>query len=375
MKQTLNILGNIPDFSTKVNTMNILEPNNDAPLHIRIDEGIKNPYQPPILKMPSPGDKIGPNKVQELIGEGGSANVYKVWHEGLEVVRAVKVLKKYSDQEARERFLTEAKIMADIHHPNIVEIHNIGFIDQLIPFLEIEFVDGVSIRNLISRHTRLPLAVSLSLTYFVSQALQYAHVKDYTLYGKVYHGLIHRDIKPDNIVISKEGIVKLMDFGIARPTEVGLHTVGAKILGTLVYLSPEQLNGKQLDARSDIFALGTVLYEMTTGHRAFPQKTLIELVQKKTKGQYKPVNSFEISLPSKVVDITDKSMALNPDDRYSTTEELGYDIFSLFRDISDRSPQDVVTSYMKNPQSIQDWTPPRKLFGFFTRHPKAKKMC
>ena len=257
--------------------------NDDAPDRIRVPDQIQNPYQE--LPMPMVGDKIGPNRVDLLVGEGGMANVYKVWHEGLEVVRAVKVLKKANHQESKERFLTEAKILADINDPNIVEIHNIGYIDRRIPFIEMEFIEGTSIKNLIARHQRLPPTVALSIAYFTSLALHYAHVKNYTLYGKVYHGLIHRDIKPDNIVISKEGIVKLMDFGVARPSEVSLHTVGAKIVGTLIYLSPEQLNGTPLDHRSDLFSLGTVLYEMISGNRVFPHKSLQELVQKKLKGE------------------------------------------------------------------------------------------
>jgi serine/threonine protein kinase len=340
--------------------------------HIKLTDNIKNPYQQQTLPMPVPDDKIGPNKVQSIIGEGGSATVYKVWHEGLEVVRAVKVLKKYNDQEARERFLTEAKIMADIHHPNIVEIHNLGFIDQQIPFIEMEYVDGISIKKLLSQRTRLPLTVALSAVYFVSQALQYAHRKDFTLYGKVYHGLIHRDIKPDNIVVSNDGIVKLMDFGIARPTESGLHTVGAKILGTLVYLSPEQLNGTQLDSRTDIFSLGTALYEMVTGHRAFPQKTLIELVQKKTKGIYRPADAF-IDLPQAAIDIIDKCMKIDPLLRYPNATELSYELFSLFKDISDKAPQDILNSYMLDPSRIPDWEPTRKHKFFFLNFFSKKK--
>lgn len=342
--------------------MSNLQPDNpEMQKHLKVGDQVQNPYKQKDLPMPGPGDKIGPCKVQLLIGEGGSATVYKVWHEGLEVVRAAKVLKKHSDKEARERFLTEAKIMADLHHPNIVEIHNIGHIEQQIPFLEMEFVDGNSIRNLLAQNNRLPLSVALSVAYFVCQALHYAHTKDYTLYGKVYHGLIHRDIKPDNIIISKEGIVKLMDFGIARPSEVSLHTVGAKIMGTLVYLSPEQLNGKQLDHRSDIFSLGTVLYEMISGARCFPQKTLTELVQKKTKGQYKSLDSYDIPIPKELVSCIEKSIALEPQDRYSNIADFGHELFAILRMISDRSPHDLINRYMTNPLSIPVWKPKKRI--------------
>jgi serine/threonine-protein kinase len=272
----------------------------------------------------------------------------------------VKVLKKYTVTEARERFLTEAKILADIHHPNIVEIHNIGYVNQQIPFIEMEYVEGISIKNMLSETQRLPLSVALSIAYFICQALHYAHTKDYTLYGKVYRGLIHRDIKPDNIFISKDGIVKLMDFGIARPSEVSLHTVGAKIMGTLVYLSPEQLNGTTLDNRSDIFSLGTVLYEMITGKRAFPQKTLSEIVQKKTKGIYQPITGTSVEIPEKLVAIVDKSMALHPEDRYATIADFSYELFVILRSISDRSPNDIIQRFLTDPSSIPTWSQEKK---------------
>jgi serine/threonine protein kinase len=326
-------------------------PHNDPQERLRVgDQAVQNPYQE--QAMPAVGDRIGPNRVELLVGEGGMANVYKVWHEGLEVVRAVKVLKKAFHQESRERFLTEAKILADINHPNIVEIHGIGLVGHQIPFIEMEFVEGVSIKHLIAQHHRLPLAVALSTAYCVTQALQYAHVKDYTLYGKVYHGLVHRDIKPDNIVVRKDGVVKLMDFGVARPSEVSLHTVGAKIVGTLIYLSPEQLNGTSLDHRSDLFSLGCVLYEMITGCRAFPHKSLQELVQKKMKGEYEPISAHGVAVPESAVKIIDRSLALSPDDRFQSAADMGEALFAALHEITTRAPQDILARFMANPASL-----------------------
>jgi serine/threonine protein kinase len=314
------------------------------------DQAIQNPYQE--LAMPRPGDHIGSNRVELLVGEGGMANVYKVWHEGLEVVRAVKVLKKALHQESRERFLTEAKILSDINHPNIVLIHNIGLVNHQIPFIEMEYVEGVSLKQLIGQYRRLPLQVALSVVYFVSQALQYAHVKDYTLYGKVYRGLIHRDIKPDNIVLRRDGVVKLMDFGVARPSEVSLHTVGAKIVGTLIYLSPEQLNGTALDHRSDLFSLGCVLYEAIAGARAFPHKSLQELVQKKIKGEYEPITAHNSKVPASVSRTVDRCLALNPAHRFQSAAEMGEMVFASLHEITDRAPQDILSRFIANPAML-----------------------
>jgi eukaryotic-like serine/threonine-protein kinase len=307
------------------------------------------PQVPPLESpMPKISDCIGQNKIVRLIGEGGMANVFEVGHEGLEVTRALKILKNPSDKELRERFFTEAKILADIHHPNIVEIHTIGIWDQNVPFLEMEYVDGFSIRDLITRHGRLPLPVAITIAYFVCQALYYSHTKDYTLYGKVYQGLIHRDIKPDNIILSKGGMVKLMDFGIARPTEVSLHTIGGKVMGSLAYLSPEQLEGRTIDHRSDIFSLGSVLYEMISGQRAYPQKTISDLVRSKSKGEFAPLDSFGLSLPSSFINVHATSMALDLQVRYGTAADFGRALYAELRKICDKSPMDILYFFAKD---------------------------
>ena len=324
-------------------------------------------YPPPdrsaadqLTVMPAVGAKLGPYIVQGPIAEGGSAAVFKVWHEALETVRAVKILKQGRKPDARERFFTEAKILADIRHPNIVEIFDIGYMESGEPYLVLEYVEGVSIKALIGSGGRLPVAAALSAAYCVCRALRYAHLKSYTLYGKVYKGLIHRDIKPENILVTKGGGVKLMDFGIARPSEASLHTVGAKVMGTLVYLSPEQLTGGTLDHRSDIFSLGTVLYEMATGARAFPQKTLAELVPEKTAGRYQPLSSYGVKFPRSVEITVDKSMALRPEDRYADASEMAQAIYAALREVSDLPHNDILSSYMRDPKSIPDWTEPQK---------------
>jgi serine/threonine protein kinase len=315
---------------------------------IRPNAQKENPYQAP---MPKINDRVGQNMVIRLIGEGGMASVFEVWHEGLEVRRALKILKNASDKELRERFFTEAKIMADIHHPNIVEIHTIDYWEQRVPFLEMEYVDGPSIKQLLAKYNRLPLPVALTITYFVCQAIYYAHTKSYTLYGKVYQGLIHRDIKPDNIIVSVDGIVKLMDFGIARPSEVSLHTIGGKVMGSLAYLSPEQLDGKEIDHRSDIFSLGSVLYEMLSGQRAFPQKTISELVRKKSKVDFAPLDSFGLELPQSVVNVVSTSMALDPQARFASAADMGRSLYSELRKICDHSPTDILYYFIKDGSS------------------------
>ena len=295
-----------------------------------------------------PGDKVGHCRVIELIAAGGMANVYKVWHEQLEVVRAIKILKPGFSEEARGRLETEAKISANLRHTNIVEIYGMGYWNS-IPYIEMEYINGPSLKEILEQNGRLPIAFALAVTHSLCNALQFAHGQDMTLYGKVYDGLIHRDIKPANILITSRGVVKLADFGIARPSEVSLHTVGSKVMGTFAYLSPEQLNGEKLDQRSDVYAVGAVLYEMITGSKAFPQKLLAELVQKKSKGQYIPMEALGVRSPKNLFSAVERSLALERNKRYPDAGEFDEELMAVLRKLTSKSPEDIARQYMKNP--------------------------
>jgi len=297
-----------------------------------------------------PGDLVGHCRVIELIAAGGMANVYKVWHEQLEVIRAIKILKPGFTEEAQGRLATEAKISANLRHSNIVEIYGMGYWNE-IPYLEMEYVDGPSLKELLEKNIRLPVTFSLSVVHCVCTALQFAYNQDMTLYGKVYDSLIHRDIKPANILIASNGIVKLADFGIARPSEVSIHTVGSKVMGTFAYLSPEQLNGEKLDQRSDVYSLGTVLYEMLTGSKTFPQKLLAELVQRKSRGQFIPVGAMGIRLPRQLCMAVEKSLALERSKRFVEAGEFDIEIAASLRKMTSKTAEEVILTYLKNPYS------------------------
>jgi serine/threonine protein kinase len=268
-------------------------------------------------------------------------------------VRAIKILKPGFDEESKCRLETEAKISANLRHPNIVEIYGMGFWNS-IPFIEMEYVDGPSLKELLEKNGRLPVPFSIALTHSICVALQFAHNQDLTLYGKVYDSLIHRDIKPANILISSKGIIKLADFGIARPSDFSLHTVGGKVMGTFAYLSPEQLNGEKLDQRSDIYALGTVLYEMLTGNKTYPQKMLAELIHRKTKGQYIPVGSLCSDVPKQICSAVEKSLALDMNKRFQAAAEFDNELTSALKKLSNRNCEEITRQYISNP-----FTPPK----------------
>ncbi|MBN1759317.1 MAG: serine/threonine protein kinase [Chitinispirillaceae bacterium] len=300
--------------------------------------------------LPQEGDLLGHCRIMELIAAGGMANVYKVWHEQLEVVRALKILKPGFSEESRGRLETEAKISANLRHANIVEIYGMGYWND-IPYIEMEYVEGPSLKELLEKNTRLPVQFSLSVVHSVCTALKFAYNQDMTLYGRIYDRLIHRDIKPANILLSSRGVVKLADFGIARPSEASIHTVGSKVMGTFAYLSPEQLNGEKLDQRSDVYSLGTVLYEMLTGSKTFPQKLLAELVQRKSRGQFIPVGAMGVNLSRQLCSAVEKSLALDRNKRFCDAGEFDLELTAALRKISSKTPDDIIRVYLKNPWS------------------------
>lgn len=303
------------------------------------------------IDMPEVGQRIGPNRILELVAEGGMANVYKVWHEGLEVVRAIKILKPGFNEETKQRLHTEAKISAHLHHPNIVEIYSVNFWKDAVPYIEMEYIDGFSLKDLLKYQKKAHFTFAVSIAYFVCNALNYAHNQVFTLYGKTYQGVVHRDIKPANILISRSGIVKLADFGIAKPSEISIHTVGQKVMGTFSYLCPEQLNGDPLDYRCDIYSLGTVIYEIITGVKAYPQKIMSELIQKKMLNEYRSVNDFGADIPRQLCAIINKCMELRKEKRYSTAPELAEALTCFLKKFTSRTPEQLVSEFLKNPKS------------------------
>ncbi len=321
--------------------------------------GATNPYGQPKKAEPTADDlptgnepiPLGSGTIVGILGSGGMARVYKIWNDKLEVFRAVKILTPSQQGDLRNRFETEAKITAKLRHPNIVEIYSVGDWNGL-PYLEMELIDGVSLEAMIGQTGKLPPSVSSSIAIFVARALAYAHNQDFLLYGKTYHGIIHRDLKPANIMISKHGDLRLMDFGIARPTEASLHTVEGNIVGTMQYLSPEQMDGVDVDARADVYAFGAILYEMITGTKTFPQETITNLMKKKIMNEYRKFEEFDFSVPQGLAKTAQKCLQLDKENRYANASILLEELESVHKSLTSDSPEAVLKSYLTNPSSI-----------------------
>jgi serine/threonine protein kinase len=328
-----------------------------------------NPYGSGQKKAPVPsadslptGDEplpLGSGTIVGLLGAGGMARVYKIWNEKLEVFRAVKILIPTQQGDLRNRFETEAKITAKLRHPNIVEIYSVGDWRGL-PYLEMELIDGSALDAMIQRIGKLPPSVCSAIGIFVARALTYAHNQEFLLYGKTYQGIIHRDLKPANIMISKHGDLRLMDFGIARPTEASLHTVDGNIVGTMQYLSPEQMDGVDVDARADLYSFGTILYEMITGTKTFPQDTITNLMKRKIMNDYRKFDDFEFGVPQGLAKIAQKCLQLDKKDRFASAKVLLDELEEAHISLTSDSPETVLKAYLDNPSSISTATGRRK---------------
>lgn len=262
------------------------------------------------------GLQIGDYQLVEFLGAGGMSEVYRAVDTRRNRSVAVKVLHKARGHATFvERFRNEARIQADLKHPNIVMLYDfIEYEGRLCIIME--YIDGSSLDARIRQTGRLPAVEALRIFRPVVEALDYTHRK----------GVIHRDIKPHNVKISRRGEVKLLDFGIAKgKSSPGLTAVGT-VIGTPEYLSPEQLRGKPADPRSDVWALGVLLYEIVTGRIPFETSSLIDLYKKIDEADYARPSTLASSVPPALEALIVRCLQRRPAHRYQTAGELLQDV-------------------------------------------------
>ncbi|MCL2242088.1 MAG: serine/threonine protein kinase [Chitinispirillia bacterium] len=285
--------------------------------------------------------RIASGLVTDTVGSGGMAAIYKVWNERLEVFRAVKLL---SLDALYDRFETEAKLTAKLRHQNIVEIYGVGEWNGL-PYMEMEFIDGENMQQVLARYGRFPAAVCAAAAVRMADALAYAHGLTFSMGDKPYSGIIHRDLKPANIMFSKQGDIKLTDFGIARPTQASLHTTEGNIVGTLHYLSPEQMEGREVDQRSDIYSFGAVLYEMAAGSKTFPQESVAELMKRRAENRYKKLSDYDFPINPALAGIITRCLEASPKDRFQNAGSLIKELQKALAQLTDLTPQTILANF------------------------------
>ena len=214
----------------------------------------------------------GSYQITEKVGSGGMADVYKAWDIEKEMYVALKILKSEYTENAEfvRRFKREATAMYNIRHENIVRVFEMGMYEGMY-YIAMEYIEGITLKNIIKRHGALPTDVCVYIAKQICDALGYAHSM----------GIIHRDIKPQNIIVVDDWSIKIVDFGIARDVSASTMTfMGPNVLGSVHYISPEQAKGEIVDHKSDIYSLGIVLYEMLTGELPFEGDTTVTVALK-----------------------------------------------------------------------------------------------
>lgn len=275
-----------------------------------------------------PGERFGQYTLLERIAVGGMAEVWKARMRGVEgfqkTVAIKRILPHMTDNaEFVGMFIDEAKLAAQLTHPNIVHIYDLGKIGRDY-YIAMEYVDGKDLRSLLNaarrKGTPVPLGLSLLIAARVASALDYAHRKrDFE--GREL-GLVHRDVSPQNVLLTAEGDVKLCDFGIAKAvSKVGQTQMGA-LKGKLQYMSPEQAWGRPVDARSDLFSLGAVLFEMVTGERLFTGESEISVLEAVRQGRTRTPRQVDPTIPREVDEVVARALAVDPKDRFQSAGEM-----------------------------------------------------
>ena len=267
------------------------------------------------------GKKLdGLYEVKELIGSGGMANVYKAVMLGRNgpvpagTVVAVKVLRQeYThDPELVRRFKNESKAISLLNHPNIVKVYDVSVNDQL-QYIVMEYVDGMTLREYLNE--RGGKLTSRETVHFISQilkALEHTHA----------NGVVHRDIKPQNIMLLDNGQLRMMDFGIARISRAENQLLSGKTMGSVHYISPEQAKGDETDCTSDIYSVGVMMYEMLSGQLPFDAEDAVEVAIRQISDQPKSLHEIAPQVPAALVEITEKAMAKLPQNRYASAREM-----------------------------------------------------
>ncbi len=261
----------------------------------------------------APGERVGPYRLEEILGQGGMATVWKAYHTALDRYVAIKVLHPAfkDDQTFLTRFDREAKIVAKLVHPHIVPVYDFDRYEEM-PYLVMRYVEGETLKAIL-KEGPLTLERVMEILRPVGEALAYAHSQ----------GVLHMDIKPSNIIETPQGEVLLTDFGLARIMgEADLIFSRDMMVGTPQYISPEQARGEELDVRTDIYSLGVILFEMVAGRVPFDGDTPHAIIHHHLYSPLPSPSQFRSGLPPKVEEVIVKALAKGREERYQSVGEM-----------------------------------------------------
>ncbi|MGN1127403.1 MAG: Stk1 family PASTA domain-containing Ser/Thr kinase [Candidatus Flemingiibacterium sp.] len=297
-------------------------------------------------------------RILKVIGIGGMAVVFEAMDMLMRRNVAVKMLKDdiNNDAQSVKRFINESKAVAMLSHPNIVNIYDVSVKDDR-KYIVMELVDGITLKNYILKKGLLSFHEVISITEQILMALEHAHSK----------GIVHRDIKPQNIMILKNGVVKVADFGIAKLPNAETVTMTDKAIGTVFYISPEQASGKKIDRRSDIYSLGVTMYEMATGKLPFVADSPVSVAIMQVKNTPRPPREINPNIPVGLEQIILGAMEKNPDNRFQSAAQMlrhiaqlksnPHTVFKMPRS-QEASVQSGQAQGSQTPSNVKKLTPP-----------------
>jgi serine/threonine protein kinase len=309
---------------------------------------------PPNQAALAPGDKLGKYEVLRQLAQGGMAEIYLARATGIAGFEKIVVLKRIIPRFARnpefvQMFLDEARLTATFSHPNVVQVHDVGQQGQSY-FFTMEHLHGRDLTSVLERCAEqkrgLTLALALQIVTSVAAGLHYAHDKK----GKDGQplGTVHRDISPNNVMITFDGQVKIVDFGIAKAQVRQSKTKTGTIKGTISYMSPEQAQGLELDRRSDVFSLGVLLYELSTGTRPFRAANEVAVIFKLVNEGAPAPTTRRPNYPPELERIVMKALARDKDERYATAEDLRRDLEQFARAEDKLAPPSALAELMRD---------------------------
>jgi serine/threonine-protein kinase len=262
---------------------------------------------------------IGRYQIRQQLGQGGMGVLYLAFDPTMDRLVALKLL-RVNDPQWRERFLREARLVARLQHPNIVTVHDVGSWEGQ-PFMAMEYIAGNTLDTMVRRRVPLSTARTLEIMIALCDGLAYAHRS----------GVVHRDVKPSNLIVHRDsGVLKVLDFGIARTHDSSLTLVGS-IMGTPNYMSPEQVQGQMIDHRSDVFAVGVVLYELFAHRQAFSGETPFLVLQDIVHSEPEPLVQVDPTLDPMLDRIVSRAIAKDPEARYPDLEAMRRDLIEALR--------------------------------------------
>lgn len=305
------------------------------------------------------GRKVGQYELVEYLGYGAMARVYKAHHNELKRFAAIKVLHPHyaSDIDFLMQFKAEAQSLALLRHPNIVQVYDAS-VNSDFAYLVMEYIDGETLKGLIQdyavRKMRLPIGRTLRIVYSIGLALAYAHQRE----------IIHRDVKPSNVMVENSGRVVLADFGLARLITNKSDTQTGTIKGTPAYMSPEQALGKSSNPRSDIYSLGVIFYELLTGRQPYIDENPLSVAMKHVTEPLILPRNLVPEIPEDVESIVVRAMIKNPNERYSSVNEFLQDLTKVRLKIrTAKLPTASLSSLKLSSDEYSSWTAPERPQG------------